>query len=538
MRRWVGVSRCPSKSCCNRAAGLLPLLMLSPCTGESGVPARSGESGVPQIGAAVEQFPGRRLHIIGERPVRELGVEQRIGQRERPPDRQLGIGPQVAQAQRPYGRDEFAGHDLPVGAAGAQCLTGGQRGEAGLLLDTAGEHGMPERGGRGERPQISEGGPGRVLQDHHARGGGLAVREERPQPGEGGLVEGREPRGGEPGHLGDREPEVIEGQSELGHVEAAVVVGGGAVVETGVRADQRVLGGGVDLDGEDTFERVGGVLRGAVDLRQTAEAVRVLDPAERRPRAVGGAEQLPHPGRDLVRAGVRTGGVDRFGVRLVRTVDREQRERGDRFGGDDEPAQLVEREGGLAEGEGIAADQGKGVVVVERLGLGRGAGPLPGVLPGEREADLGEGGDVPGTDRTELVDHRVRAGLQRLAETHDDAGPQSGTARKQLIGAHGEHGTDLAGGQRVTDGPGVAAQQAQPVIGGGLGGHALVAIGADPGGPSVDSPGRGSSRAADQDRSTRFIASIPGTGRAVPRAIRTTSATGRVLPSSSTTETA
>ena len=63
---------------------------------------------------------------------------------------------------------------------------------------------MAERGGRGEGPQVTEGGPGRVLQDHHAGAGGLGVGEEGPQPGEAGLVEGGEPGGGQPGGLGER----------------------------------------------------------------------------------------------------------------------------------------------------------------------------------------------------------------------------------------------------------------------------------------------------------------------------------------------
>ena len=217
----------------------------------------------------------------------ELRVQHRLGEFQARPHRQLRVGPQPALAQRPYGGDEFTADDEPVRVARAQRLTCAERGEAGLFLDATGEYSVAERGGGGEGPQIAEGGPGRVLEDHHAGTGGLRVGEEGPQPGEAGLVECGEPGGGQPGRLGERQPEVVQGQGELGHVEAAVVVGGHVL-----GADQRVLGGGVDLDREDLLQGVGGVLRGPVDLRQTAESVRVLDAAERRGGPVGRAEQL------------------------------------------------------------------------------------------------------------------------------------------------------------------------------------------------------------------------------------------------------
>lgn len=67
---------------------------------------------------------------------------------------------------------------------------------------------------------------------------------------------------------------------------------------------------------------------------------------------------------------MRPSGVHRRGIRLVRPVDGEQRKRPDDLGRPDQPAQLVQREGGLAEGEGVAADERERVIVVEGLGLG------------------------------------------------------------------------------------------------------------------------------------------------------------------------
>ena len=71
------------------------------------------------------------------------------------------------------------------------------------------------------------------------------------------------------------------------------------------------------------------------------------------------------------------------------------------------------------------------------------------------------------------------------------AGPQARAAREQLVGADGEHGADLAGGQLVADRAGVAAQQPQAVVGCRVGRHGLVPVGADAGGTAVDPAGRG-----------------------------------------------
>lgn len=180
----------------------------------------------------------------------------------------------------------------------------------------------------------------------------------------------------------------------------------------------------------------------------------------------------------------------RGGVRLVRAVHGEQGERGDDLGGLQESAQFVQGERGLAEGEGVAADEREGVVVVELLRFG-GSVPPPGMLPHQRESELRERRQVPGPDRAELVDDRVGPALQGLAQRRDDAGPQPRAAGEQLVGADGEHGPDLPGGQFLADGAGVAAQQAQPVFGGRLGGHVLVPVGADAGGAAVDAAGGG-----------------------------------------------
>ena len=215
-----------------------------------------------------------------------------------------------------------------------------------------------------------------------------------------------------------------------------------------------------------------------------------------RPRGGDGsgrdAGEGAQPGGGGRGAGVRAGEHHRLGEGLVGTADREQGECGDGEGGGQEPAQFVEGERGLAEGEGVAADQGEGVVVVEGDG---GGGPavcptVPGVFAGQREAGLGEGGQVAGADGAVFVDDGVGAGVQRVEEGGDDGGVEAGAARQQLIGAYGEHGADLAGGQRVADRAGVAAQQPQSVVGVG-GPDVLRTVGADAGAAAVDPAGGG-----------------------------------------------
>ncbi len=113
------------------------------------------------------------------------------------------------------------------------------------------------------------------------------------------------------------------------------------------------------------------------------------------------------------------------------------------------------------------------------------------MLPRQRQSHLGQRRDVPGAHRSELVDDRIRPALQRLAQRGDHGRPQPRTPGQQLVGADGEHRADLAGGQLLPDGAGVAAQQPEAVLGGRFGGHVLVPVGADAGGAAVDASGRG-----------------------------------------------
>ncbi len=128
------------------------------------------------------------------------------------------------------------------------------------------------------------------------------------------------------------------------------------------------------------------------------------------------------------------------------------------------------------------------------------------MLPHQRQPHLGQRRDVPGAHRSELVDDRVHPALQRLAQRGDDRGPQPRTARQQLVRADREHRPYFPGREFVADRAGVAAQQSQAVLGGGLGGHVLVPVGADAGRAPVDAAGRGD-----------LAGRVPGLGRALHR---------------------
>ena len=71
-----------------------------------------------------------------------------------------------------------------------------------------------------------------------------------------------------------------------------------------------------------------------------------------------------------------------FGVRLVGAANREQGERGDDQRGALESAQFVQGQRGLADGEGVAADEGERVVAVQNNGP-RSRAADPGLLAEE-----------------------------------------------------------------------------------------------------------------------------------------------------------
>jgi hypothetical protein len=126
---------------------------------------------------------------------------------------------------------------------------------------------------------------GDVFEDHHPGQSG-ALGQKREQARMGGVGQGGQPGGAQRRGLDERGPEGVEGERHPRGVEVAVVPG------PAVR-DQRVLRGRVEILGDGLFRVVQGVEDGAVDLREGAVAVGVLDV----PRA-GGPDQGAQPGRD------------------------------------------------------------------------------------------------------------------------------------------------------------------------------------------------------------------------------------------------
>ena len=139
--------------------------------------------------------------------------------------------------------------------------------------------------GMGEDLVLGDEGGRRVLVDHHPRVDPGRRRQERRQPAV--QVRIHEQRGPS---LADR-PELRQG--DLGEVErqrdrlavevaaadhpAAAGRDGVLVGDPAAREDERVVGRRVELDVEDAPEVVERVPHGAVDLRDAAQRIRVLD---------------------------------------------------------------------------------------------------------------------------------------------------------------------------------------------------------------------------------------------------------------------
>ena len=177
----------------------------------------------------------------GPRAVRRTRRE-RAGGRERGPRRE----PRACAARAPppptRARARCAAAD---GAAG---VAGRLPGEAGVLLEAARDRHRAEHGRRRARPQARERVAGEVLGDHQPRAAGVVGGQERRQAGEVRRHQVREPGARQAAEGDEREPQAVERQRAAGGVEAAVV-------QRLAAREQRVLGGGVDLDGQHVVQR-------------------------------------------------------------------------------------------------------------------------------------------------------------------------------------------------------------------------------------------------------------------------------------------
>ena len=166
-------------------------------------------------------------------------------------------------------------------------------------------------------------GRGRVLVDHHPGVDARRRRQERRQPAvEPRVEEQRGPSLADRAELSERQLREVESEGDRLAVEVATADDSSAacrqcrrIGHTAAREDERVVGRGVELDVEDAAEVVERVPDGAVDLRDAAQRVRVLDlvvvawwPAWRplsRRRWRSSAATATWPGMRAGRAGMR-----------------------------------------------------------------------------------------------------------------------------------------------------------------------------------------------------------------------------------------
>ena len=191
---------------------------------------------------------------------------------------------------------------------------------------------------------------------------------------------------------------------------------------------QGVLPRDVELDRQDGLEPLERVEQRALDLRHAAEHERVVDLAGLAPaRGRRVREQLADPARHLDLPMMRPHRVHaRVEHRRV-GVGGLVGQRGHRQRGVEQPARVVEHQRGLADADRVGAHEADAVtravadghepVRGERLG-GRHdlvADPaLP--LPAERDADLGQHGQVPCAQRAELARERRDPDPQRVEQ--------------------------------------------------------------------------------------------------------------------------
>ncbi len=115
----------------------------------------------------------------------------------------------------------------------------------------------------------------------------------------------------------------------------------------------------------------------------------------------------------------------------------------------------------------------------------------PRPLAGQRQPGLGQRGQVAGANRAEPVDERQGAVRERLRQRRRQPRMGAGTAGGQLVQPDQQHRSYVRSRQRTSTAAGVAAQQPQAVVAGGLRRDRLVTVRADAGRTSIDVPAGG-----------------------------------------------
>ena len=336
-----------------------------------------------------------------------------------------------------------------------------------------------------------------VVGDRRARAV-LESHETAAHPGVGADEEGRqaavrrrveeacEPSFREERDLGERDLHVVHGKGdrlamEITRMEDRVLLG----------KEGGVVGDGIELGGHHLPRVRKRIAHGAEHLRDAAHGVGVLH-GDAGPGAR--VAETPAPGEEGAQVG-RRGGLTRVGPRRVHARVERLRVRAERL--EDESRRGLRRRHQL-----LAAEDGQrrlrrlaGGAVHERQGLatfehdGRDAGrgerlgralprpaPLDVALAHDRRRHVRQLDQVSArTDRADLRDDRMHAGVEHRGQRVDDQRAHGGPSLSEREGAHGHRRPHDVGGVARAEPGRVAAHEVSLEARGSLGGDATVA---------------------------------------------------------------
>ena len=317
---------------------------------------------------------------------------------------------------------------------------------------------------------------GHVLRDHEAAVEAAVGREEGGQAvGEVRVDEPLEAPLGDARELGGGHRERVERERERLPVEVAV-----RDEHLVVDEHERVVGGGVQLDGDGVLRVLEEVAAGAVHLRRAAERVRVLHlvaPAMRlddrraleQAEDVRGGGLLPSQRPEL---------VDLRQERRARPLQRLDRDRAGDVRGPRQPSRPHEPEREHRGHELGAVDEREPLLRLQLHGLEtdprervRARQPLA-VDPrlpfaDERQREMRERREVArGADRATARHDRQHASVEEREEQLDGLDPGPRVSLRQRVRAQEHRRADDLGGIRVADTAGVRAKEPQLQLGG------------------------------------------------------------------------
>ena len=270
------------------------------------------------------------------------------------------------------------------------------------------------------------------------------------------------------GDLGQRDAEKVRRERQRLAVEVAA---GDHLALVGEH--QRVVGGGVDLDGHDLFDVGERVHHGAVDLRDAAERVGVLDLfaiGVRSDDAAAG-DDPPHVGRTADLPGVRACGVDFLVEDLVRAAEGFEAHAPGDLGALDEAGGLGDQQTAQGGHHLRAVDQRQPFLGRQRDGLDAGLGQYAGrrdglavdetlALAHQHQRQMRQRGQIAaGPDRALRRDVGCDVAVEQLAQHLDQLGPNAGKPLGQRVGPKHHHRADNAAVQRIADADGMAAYE-------------------------------------------------------------------------------